>query len=243
MQGSVLMGLDASKGQILQQEQKMLGTPRSTWWMLSMPRGFNMHWRTQRDLPIMKQRLLTPGNMNTEKKVFPKPDFSTWRQSRRKKGGFIPLNWAAPTPLLAFQSMSHCSWLCTYKKIKLRSEMASFVRLSCRSSRGGGNGSDALLWPQPRMAQHLAWVKFLVPHHGTEITLATSNTAGGDTQNQMCLLTLVKVSVLRRDVAEGISSAPGAWNNWSLLLEQYHPPRDDIPAVYALHTLWWDAIA
>lgn len=91
--------------------------------------------------------------------------------------------------------------------------MASFVRLSCRSSHGGGVGSNALLWPQLSMAQLLAWVKFLVPLHGTEITLTTSNTAGGDTQNQMCLLTLVKVSAMRRDVAEGISNAPGAWNN------------------------------
>lgn len=91
--------------------------------------------------------------------------------------------------------------------------MASFVRLSCGSSCGGGAGSDALLWPQLRMAQLLAWVKFLVPLQGTEITLTTSSAAGGDTQNQMCLLTLVKVSASRRDVAEGISSAPGAWNN------------------------------
>lgn len=90
--------------------------------------------------------------------------------------------------------------------------MASFVRLSCRSSHGDRAGSNALLWPQPRMAQHLAWVKLLVPLHGTEITLAGSSTAAGDTQNQMCLLTLVKVSVLRRDVAEGISSAPETWN-------------------------------
>lgn len=84
------------------------------------------------------------------------------------------------------------------------------------------------------MVQHLAWLKLLVPLHGTEITLSGSNTAAGDTQNQMCLLTLVKISVLRRDVAEGISSASGVWNYQSLLLE---PPRDEIPAVHALPTL------
>lgn len=120
----------------------------------------------------------------------------------------------------------------------LRSEVASSVRLSCGSSYGSGTGSDALLWPQPRMAQHLAWLKLLVSLHGTEITLAGSNTATGDIQNEMCLLTLVKVSVLRRDVTERIISALGTWNYPSLLLEQHQPSRDDISAAHALPTLW-----
>lgn len=126
---------------------------------------------------------------------------------------------------------------------KLRSEVASFVRLSCRSSRGGAAGSNALLWPQPRMAQHPARVRLPVPLHGTEITSSGSNTSAGDTQNQLCLLTLEKASLLRRDVGEGISSAPGTWNYWFPMLEQYQPPRDDIPAVHDLPTPRWDAIA
>lgn len=221
----------------------MLDTPRSTRWMKSTPGGLNVHWRIQRDPPITAQPSLTPGNLSTEKEGCPKPNFSAWRQSKERKGGFIPLNWTAPTPLLAIQSVSYCSWLCRNKNIKLRSEVSSFVRLSCGSSRGGGGGRDALLWPQPRMAQHLAWVKLLDPLQGTEITWAGSNSAAGDTQNQMCLLTLVKASLSRRDAAEGISSVPGTWNYWSPLLEQYQTPSDDIPAVHALPTPRWDATA
>lgn len=107
--------------------------------------------------------------------------------------------------------------------------MASFVRLSCGPSCGGGAGSNALLWPQSRMPDHLEWVKLLIPLHGTKFTSVGSNTAEGDTQNQICLSILVKFPVLRKDVAEGISSAPGTWNYQSPLLEQHQPCRDDIP--------------
>lgn len=86
--------------------------------------------------------------------------------------------------------------------------------------------------------KHLAWEKLLVPLHDTESTSAGSNTAAGDTMNQVCLLTLVKVSILRRDVAEGISSTPGTWNYQSLLLGQHQPPRDDMSDAHSLPTLW-----
>lgn len=103
------------------------------------------------------------------------------------------------------------------KKNKLRSEVASFVRLS--------------RWWSWQWCSAVPTSSFMgkAPLHGTELKSAGSNSAAGDTQSQMCLLSLVKASVLRRDVAEGISSAPGTWNCQSLLLEQHQPRRDDIP--------------
>lgn len=125
-----------------------------------------MDHRTRRDLPGAAQGLLTPSSLTTESQQgFPKSDFST---RRRRNGGFLPLNRTAPVPLLVVQSVPRCSWLCRYKKIRLRSEAASLMKLSWESSLRGGAGSNALLSPQQRTAQHLAWMKLLVQLRGTE---------------------------------------------------------------------------
>lgn len=99
--------------------------------------------KTRRDLPSMAQGSLTPGSPTTKSQQgFPESDSSTWR---RRKGGFLPLNWTVQNSTFECASLQ----LTVLRRKNWFKEWSSFT-------------CEAQLEVQPprcswqRMAQHLA---------------------------------------------------------------------------------------